>query len=275
MKKLFLFLVALCMVAVLPVSAYTTSYTAPEDKAIWGIDFDAPYGSTGDITLTLEDGSTLTGSWSYTGVMPIVADVELDGETSTYNYFVAIPLPLKIGIWNGDNSSYAREIKIGYGQAPGIWNDVVTASILNSPTVGYTIVSSQPVTVTNELKDRETARKQLSAGDPYEGSILDMLFEQMDTIMAIFFGSAYWIKFLFVDHLILTVSLYFAGSMAYAINTSRNIFAFYKTFFRQQKAMFEFIVNIASLTVSLVAQIGGLAISGAGSILGKIIHLFI
>jgi hypothetical protein len=274
MKKPILLLVVLC-VLILPVTAYTTSYTAPDDKAIWGIDFDAPYGSTGDITLTLEDGSVVEGSWSYTGFAPLTASVDLEGETATHEYWIAIPVPLKIAVWNGDNSSYSREIKLGYGQATGIWNDVVTTSILNSPTVGYTIVSSQPVTVVNELKDRETARKQLSAGDPYEGSILDMLFEQMDTIMAIFFGSAYWIKFLFVDHLILTVSLYFAGSMAYAINTSRNIFAFYKTFFRQQKAMFEFIVNIASLTVSLVAQIGGLAISGAGSILGKIIHLFI
>ena len=31
--------------------------------------------------------------------------------------------------------------------------------------------------------------------------------------------------------------------MAYAINTSRNIFAFYKTWFKQQRALFEFIVN--------------------------------
>lgn len=262
------------MLVLIPSSAYTTTYTAPADQAVWGIDFDAPYGSTGDIALILEDGSTVSGTWSYTGIMPVVADVELGSDTSTYSYFIAIPLPLKIGIWNGDNSSYSRELKLGYGQAQGIWNDVITTSILNSPTVGYTIISSQPVTVTNELRDRETARKQLSAGDPFEGSILDMFFEQMNSIMSIFFGAAYWIKFLFVDHIILTVSLYFSGSMAYAILTSKNIFAFYKTFFRQQKAMFEFIVNIASLTISLVAQMGGLAISGAGSVLGKLARIF-
>ena len=274
MKKLILLLAVLCML-ILPVTAYTTSYTAPSDKAVWGIDFDAPYGSTGDITLTLEDGSVVEGSWSYTGIMPTTADLELDGKTSAYSYFIPIPTPLRVSLWNGDNSTYGREIKLGYGQNALIWNNVLTTSIKNSPTVGYTIVSSHQVTVARELKDRDTARKQLSAGDPYEGSILDMLFEQMDTIMSIFFGAAYWIKFLFVDHITLTIALYLTGSMAYAINTSRDIFAFYKTWFRQQKAMFEFIVNIASLTVSLVAQIGGLAISGTGSILGKIIHLFI
>ena len=258
---------------ILPATAYTASYTAPADKAIWGIDFDAPYGSTGDITLTLEDGSVVEGSWSYTGALPIVADIELEGETSTYSYFTPIPFPLKIGVWNGDNSSYSREIKLGYGQAAGIWNDVLTTSILNSPTVGYTIVSSQPVTVVNELKDREDARAQLSSGDPFEGSVLDLLWDQSSTMMSIFLGAAYWLKFLFVDHITLTISLYFSGSMAYAMNTSRDIFKFYKTWFNQQKAMFEFIVNMASSAVSIAAQIAGIGIAGASNILGKILSI--
>jgi len=146
MKKTFLLLAVLCML-ILPATAYTASYTAPADKAIWGIDFDAPYGSTGDITLTLEDGSEVEGSWSYTGFAPLTATVDLEGETATHEYWIGIPVPLKIAVWNGDNSTYGREIKLGYGQAAGIWNDVLTTSILNSPTVGYTIVSSQPVTV--------------------------------------------------------------------------------------------------------------------------------
>ena len=274
MKKQILLLAILCMLIIVPASAYTTSYTAPADQAVWGIDFDAPYGSTGDITLILEDGSTVSGAWSYTGIMPVVADVELGSDTSTYSYFIAIPLPLKIGIWNGDNSSYSRELKMGYGQASGIWNDVITTSILNSPTVGYTIISSQPVTVTNELRDRETARKQLSAGDPFEGSILDVLWEQANTLFSIFLGAAYWLKFLFVDHIILTISLYLSGSMAYAILTSKNIFAFYKTFFRQQKAMFEFIVYMAQATVSIAAQLGGLAVAGVTKLLGKLAAFF-
>lgn len=274
MKKPILLLAVLC-VLILPVTAYTTSYTAQDDKAIWGIDFDAPYGSTGDITLTLEDGSVVEGSWSYTGFAPLTASVDLEGETATHEYWIAIPVPLKIAVWNGDNSTYGREIKLGYGQAAGIWNDVLTTSILNSPTVGYTIVSSQPVTVVNELKDREDARAQLSSGDPYEGSLLDLFFEEFNTLTSIFLGAAYWLKFLFVDHIALTISLYFSGSMAYAMLTSRNIFIFYKTWFRQQRAMFEFIVNMASATVSIVAQIGGLAIAGASSIIGKIASFLI
>ena len=273
MKKQILLLAVLCML-ILPVTAYTASYTAPADKAIWGIDFDAPCGSTGDITLTLEDGSVVEGSWSYTGALPIVADMELEGQTSTYYYMIPIPVPLKIGIWNGDNSSYARVIKLGYGQSKA-WNNVLTKSIPNSPTVGYTITSSYPITVTRELMDRDEAQARLSSGDPFDGSILDLLWEQSSTLMAIFFGAAWWLKFLFVDHIALTVSLYLSGSMAYAMNTSRDIFIFYRVWFRQQRALFEFIVNMASTTISIVAQIGGLALGAANSIIGKIASFFV
>jgi len=273
MKKTFLLLAVLCML-ILPATAYTASYTAPADQAIWGIDFDAPYGSTGDITLTLEDGSVVEGSWSYAGALPITADLVLEAETSTYNYFIPIPVPLKIGIWNGDNSSYARVIKLGYGQSKA-WNNVLTKSIPNSPTVGYTITSSYPITVTRELMDRDEAQARLSSGDPFDGSILDLLWEQSSTLMAIFFGAAWWLKFLFVDHIALTVSLYLSGSMAYAMNTSRDIFIFYRVWFRQQRALFEFIVNMASTTISIVAQIGGLALGAANSIIGKIASFFV
>jgi len=94
-------------------------------------------------------------------------------------------------------------------------------------------------------------------------------------MMAIFFGAAWWLKFLFVDHISLTVSLYLTGSMAYAMNTCRNIFIFYRVWFRQQRAMFEFIVGMASATISIAQNIGGLAIAGASSIIGKIASFFV
>ena len=105
--------------------------------------------------------------------------------------------------------------------------------------------------------------------------MLDQFFEQFETLTSIFFSAAWWLKFLFVDNLMLTVSLYFSGTMAYAMLSTRNIFVFYKVWFRQQKAFFEFMVNMASGVVSIVAQIGGLAISGASSILGKLASFFI
>ena len=268
MKRLFFLLVVCALVA--PALANTVSYQAPDDKAVWGIDFDAPWGSSGTILLTLEDGSTVSGTYSYTGLFPASADVVFGGESSSMDYYVTTPVNLQMAIWNGDNSTYGREIKMGYGQFRGVWNNVIKVPISKSPTVGYTITSSGTITVLPELIDRATATQRLAAGDPYEGSILDQFFEQFSTLTSIFFSAAWWLKFLFVDNLMLTVSLYFSGSMAYAMLTTRNIFVFYKVWFRQQKAFFEFMVNMASGVVSIVAQIGGLAISGASTILSKL-----
>lgn len=273
MKRLLLFLM-LCLIVV-PAFAQTVSYTASDDKAVWGIDFNAPRGSSGTILLNLEDGSTVSGSWSYIGTFPTTATMNLGGATSTYSYYVPLPLPLAISVWNGDNSSYGREIKLGYGQNRGFWNDVIVTSISQSPTIGYTISSSSTLTVTNELIDRADATKRLATGDPYEGSVLDVFFEQFSTATAIFYSAMWWLKFLFVDNLMLTVSLYFSGTMAYAMLSTRNIFIFYKVWFRQQRAFFEFIVIMASTVISIVAQIGGLALSGASSILGKIASFLI
>ena len=273
MKRLLLLLV-LCALVV-PAFANTVSYQAPDNKAVWGLDFDIQQGTSGTILLTLEDGSTVSGTYSYEGFVPLTADVSFGGDTSTYSYYIALPVPLSISIWNGDNSTYGREIKLGYGQNRGIWNDVLVTSISQSPTVGYTITSTDTITVTNELIDRTTASQRLAAGNPYDGSALDVFFEQFNTLTSIFFTAAWWLKFLFVDNLMLTVSLYVSGTMAYAILSTRNIFVFYKVWFRQQKEFFEFMVNMASAVVSIVAQIGGLAISGASSILGKLAAFFI
>ena len=271
MKRLFFLLVVCALVA--PALANTVSYQAPDNKAVWGLDFDAQPGTSGTILLTLEDGTTVSGSYSYAGFVPIVADMEIGSDTGTYSYFIAIPVPLAISVWNGDNSTYGREIKMGYGQNRGIWNDVLIVSTSTSPTVRYDITSTGEITVTPEIIDRATATQRLAAGDPYEGSILDQFFEQFSALTSIFFSAAWWLKFLFVDNLMLTVSLYFSGSMAYAMLTTRNIFVFYKVWFRQQKAFFEFMVNMASGVVSIVAQIGGLAIAGASTILSKLAKL--
>ena len=271
MKKQILLLAILCMLVIIPASAYTTTYTAPADQAVWGIDFDAPYGSTGDITFNLEDGSTVSGSWSYVGALPIVADMELEGETSTYYYMIPIPTSLKIGVWNGDNQTDIRVINLGYGQTKA-WNDVLWVPINRSPTVSYTIVSSQQISVVNELRDRSDVYGQLARFTG--GSIIDLLWEQATTLFSIFLGAAHWLKFLFVDHIALTISLYFSGTMAYAMLSSRNIFIFYKTWFRQQRAMFEFIVTMAESTVSIASQIGGIAVAAASNVLGKIAAFF-
>lgn len=270
MKNLIL-IPLLLVLLVCPVLGQSVTYYAPADKAVWQVDIDMPAGTSGTITLTLLDGSTVGGTFAYSAGYPQTMSTTLGSDSSSYTYYIPIPGEMSMSVWNGDNSSLYRDIKMGYGQNRGIWNDVLISQISRSPTVSYVINADQEITVTNNIIDRITAEKQLAVSE--DDSLISQLQEPFSTSIGIFSSAMFWIKFLFYDNLILTVCLYLTGSMAYAANTSRDIFQFYKTWFGQQTAMFRFIVQIVSLAVSIVAQIGGLAIAGASSILSKLFSL--
>ena len=89
----------------------------------------------------------------------------------------------------------------------------------------------------------------------------------------VFESLIYWLNLLFVENLILTASLYMAGSMAYAANTSRDIFTFYKTWFRQQKALFEFMAQGFATAFQIVTQTVQVITSVVGALASKILGL--
>lgn len=71
-----------------------------------------------------------------------------------------------------------------------------------------------------------------------------------DTAIALF----YWIKFFFWDNLGMTVALYISISMAYAANTSKDIFKFLGKFLNDQRKLFEFILGLWTILVNLIAN---------------------
>jgi len=66
------------------------------------------------------------------------------------------------------------------------------------------------------------------------------------------------LKFFFIDNLFLTIALYISVSMAYSAVYSRNIFEFYKKFFKFQRTMFEFIISIWRALVEIIATFRGI-----------------
>jgi len=255
---LFVFLALLLCLA--PVQAQTVEYTATADKAVWGVDITAPPGSSGNIKLYLEDGSQVDALWTYSGLMPTTMSVQIGGETSDYDYYLPFPTSIQMSIWNGDNSSFDREVKFGYGQARGIWNNVIVDSISRSPTIGYRITSSDTITVSNEIVDRSKAQAQLS--DDGGDSIIAKILEEAYIVYAIASWVFFGMKFLFVDNITLIVVAYFLASMAYFMNTSRDIFAAFMRFFRAQERLVRFIVELAASAISIVGQIAAAVASG-------------
>jgi hypothetical protein len=189
------------------------------------------------------------------------------GSSASYSFtYAGISPALNMQMWNGDNVTSQRQLELGYGQVTGAWNAVLKTTVQGSPITSYTVSATNHVVVDQELVSYNTALKNLNPKNtPLEDA--EQLYGFLPTAWTIFWGLVYWLKFLFVDNLIMTVILYLTGTMAYAANTSRNIFAFYKTWFRQQIALFNFISNAFSTTISIVAQI----VTAAGGIIGSLL----
>jgi hypothetical protein len=250
--KHFLLVLLFAALICIPASAQTVSYTAASGEAVWAINIDAPPGSMGTFVLTQSNGDITYGTWSYTiGLTGFTAHTQIGSDSDTFGSVV--PANLKMQIWNGDNVTYARQLKMGAGQIAGVWNTVIQTTIEGSPVVSYSVTGDQTIKVTNEVIAYEEADKKLNAGVPTDA--FNQLFGYLILLWGVFDSLWYWLDLLFIQNLTLTVSLYVAGTMAYALNTSRNIFVFYKTWFKQQRALFEFMAGGFSTVISIVAQV--------------------
>lgn len=245
-----------CMLALVPLaSAQTETFTAPNDQAIWAVYITSPVGTSGTITFTQANGDTVSGSWSYTGLVPSTFTAEL-GSSGSKSFSYVVPLNAVFGIWNGENTTYDRQLKFGFGQARGVWNGVGSTTIDRAVITGYTISADQQVTIQRELIPRSSAVAALSETD--DGNLVTLLENYAPLVVSIFTSLFYWLKFLFVDNLIVTVLLYMTGTLAYAVNSSRNIFQVYKTWFKQQRALFEFAAQGFNTVFQIITQVASI-----------------
>jgi hypothetical protein len=68
-----------------------------------------------------------------------------------------------------------------------------------------------------------------------------------------------WIKFLFIDNLLLVVALYISVTMAYsAMTCNGNVFKFYKNFFKFQRSLLTFIMELWNVFITIIATFRGI-----------------
>lgn len=263
MKKLLLFIGILILIAAItPVHAQVVTINAPAGQAIWAVQFTAPPQSTGTIIIQQYNGDQKSGTFSYTGFPETATNVAFEGDTSTTNYILSgLTAPLYLELWNADNqTSGVRKVKLGYGQVKigrtGIWNDYVEADIAKSPIKTLIFNSDQEVEINVDYIPESEANKKLS--DDREQSILDLAWEVF--FDAIDFGYAlyYWLKFFFVDNLLMIVALFLAVPMAFAAKNSRgNPEKFLRQYFKSLKGFFEFVLSIWQRLIETIGTVRG------------------
>lgn len=256
--------IILCLILLVsPAMGYSYSYNCSADKAIEIFQLETPGDNTGTIEFYQEDGNTISADFSYQFAasplpVPMTGTASIGGSSdASYTFFTGGNLV--VSVWPLTNISNTNRVKIGIGQASGLWPGVTLlyvssaeTSMTPSPIIGYTVTSDNPV-ATDEL---EIPRASVQAGlNTNSDDIFNQLKSYWDTFWGIFLGAMWWLKFLFVDNLMLLIVLYMTGTMAYEINKARNIFDFFKRWFKLQASLFHFMVNMFGRVVEMITAL--------------------
>jgi hypothetical protein len=237
---------------------------SPDGKAFHKISVDLGTGTTVNFTLWYGSGQTVSGWMKYTndGFFQQHSEVSIGGDTSIYEYTGV----QEIG--RIDVVGYARNYSTDTQYTSGflVYDTVFGLTQFNAmayyPVGGnvsdnviykFQITSDQPVSVTYYSDTRSSVG---SWANTTPGNIISDwigLAGQYAKSIYDFVASIFWIlKFFFIDNLLLIIALWISVSMAYSAISSRDIFQFYKKFFKLQKALLDFIVGLWNTLVSIV-----------------------
>ncbi len=292
MKKLFFLLILLALLAV-PASAanYTlTNYPLYEKTntnflSVQNVSFDArelnqrialiqftiPSGYTVNFTLFYGSDSVVSGyaKNQITAVFPFLtttASVALGGDVHHYTYIDTQPY------YDFNLAGYAKDSTVD-PQITGFLVYSLNYGALDNDLAAFYPVGNIGANTIYRIDAfcPSSFDMFITTGSPQDVSegaskgVLDVAREWIDLAigMGVFVydfvvSLFYWLKFFFVDNLVLTVALYLTVSMAYAANSARDIFDFYKRFFRFQRTFFEFILGLWNILVAIISAFRGI-----------------
>lgn len=241
---------------------------SPIGHRISQIEFSCDTDQYINFTLYYGANSTVEGSASnnIVSILPPITQsiVTLNGVSKSYDYIDIQPLFdfYFTGYARGSETNVTGFLvySAGYG---GFDNDLAVFYQVNNIAVNtiYRVDISGPQTFTITI--RHAPAESVSEGTGK--NVLDVINEWVQfaislgsTLIGFLVGSFYWIKFIFVDNLLLTIALYFSVSMAVAATRSRDIFQFYRRFLGDQRKLFEFILYLWQALINLIATFRGI-----------------
>jgi hypothetical protein len=235
-----------------------------EDKAITLIHFKVPQDHQVDFTIYYGTGTMVSGSalnvWNVSVYPPTTttSTITFDGVTKSYSYFDTNPS------WDYYLSGYARNnldnstglivYSAGYGSY-----DNELAVFKAVPNLGTNLIyrvdlsSDTPFDVDISYGSKSEVARSVSLtawdiGGDWLKTATDVSFSVLGFIISLF-----WIiKFFFIDNLLLVIALYLGVTMAYSAISTRDIWGFYKKFFKLQRSMLDFVVALWTTLVQII-----------------------
>jgi hypothetical protein len=264
------------------VTAY--NYQADPDERISIIEFDLPINTRIDFTLTYGTGSAVTGYMVYepwTAVGLSTSTVSLGGDTRTEHFTDAQALGYAL-IKHVQFQSYAVNKTASppqpgfalYAQGYGLFSDEIVFypvdDITSNLITGVSISSTQPIDLTintnkaDKLQDYVTktvGEYQANVIGDVSNTARDWINFGLSTIgylMGMGVALFYWLKFFFVDNLMMTVALYMTLTMAFAARASGgNPAKFLRAWFKDQVGLFKFIIGLWQSLANLIGTVRG------------------
>lgn len=249
--RLILCLVVLAML-VLPACAQTVTVTAPQGQAIKYLTIGSNGGTAATVTFTLNDGSTVPCSYTYSSTYPAVGSITVNGETASTSYYTMGKFYTRFFQTKEMLNGSSNTMRGAYGQINGAWYNYVEGTTAASPIISATITSTTDVEYTADYWSIESGTENVSGG--WVQYILSLVWMFIGFVKELVF----WLKFFFVDNLLLVLALYIGITGAVAFNKKKNIFGALKEFFGYQRKLLEFIVLLWNILIQIAANIRGL-----------------
>ncbi len=237
-----------------------------DDKAITLIHFKAPADHTVSYTIYYGSGSTATGTaatevnLSLLPLQTTTSTITFNGETKSYSYVDTNPdFDYYLSGYAKDPESNVTGLIVYNAGYASFDNDLAIFKPVPNLAVNliYRVDISSDTNFDADISYGTASQVAASVSK----SILDIAYEWINyaialstTVLGFVLALFAWIKFLFVDNLLLIVALWISVSMAYsAMNCRGDVFKFYKSFFRFQRSLLDFIMQMWNYFIQIIS----------------------
>jgi hypothetical protein len=237
--------------------------------AIQRIAVDLDTGTAVNFTLTYGSGQTVSGWMEYEndGFYTQHSEVAIDTDIQGYSYVGIQEIGRADIVGYAKNWTSASEYDTGFVVYDSVfgYSDrrimafYPIAGISDSVIYKFEITSTKPcgivwITDTRGNVGKAAGTTIFDVGNEWVQFALSM----GSLLLGIVTALAYWLKFIFIDNIVMEIALYLSISMAYSACTAKNIFQFFRKFFKDQRAFFTFLLELVMMLVNLVATFRGI-----------------